>query len=258
MTGIAIIDERELFGRVFRIYGTFENPLFLAKAVAEMIDYSKTSEGYYNASKMLMCVDEDEKCTITNVNSGGKSTFLTEDGLYEVLMQSRKPIAKEFKKKVKTILQQIRMTGGYIPVNESDTDLEIVCRALKIMQKTIDEKDVLIEEQAKKLTRREKQVQYANMVSRPGNYMSVGDAAKYLIQMDISMGELRLFKWLRENNYLMKQGKRHKPQQWAIEAGYLHQSKIDVDSYGSTDITLITPEGLLHLMSLFSGGDHND
>ena len=107
-----------------KIYGTNENPLFLAKDVAEWIDYSKTSQGYYNTSKMLMTIDEDEKLTITNSNSGGSkiyltedeeekeihrlstltngysATFLTEDGLYEVLMQSRKPIAKDFKKEV--------------------------------------------------------------------------------------------------------------------------------------------------------------
>lgn len=50
---------------------------------------------------MLMTIDEEEKFTITNSNSGGKKVFLTEDGLYEVLMQSRKPIAKAFKKEVK-------------------------------------------------------------------------------------------------------------------------------------------------------------
>ena len=62
---------------------------------------------------MLKTVDEDEKMTITNSNSGGKSAFLTEDGLYEVLMQSRKPIAKEFKKQVKLILKDIRKHGMY-------------------------------------------------------------------------------------------------------------------------------------------------
>lgn len=62
--------------------------------MAEWIDYSKTSQGYYNVSKMLLTIDEDEKITITNSNSGGKKVYLTEDGLYEVLMQSRKPIAK--------------------------------------------------------------------------------------------------------------------------------------------------------------------
>lgn len=59
---------------------------------------------------MLNVVDEDEKLTYTLYISGQnrQAWFLTEDGLYEVLMQSRKPIAKDFKKEVKKILKQIR------------------------------------------------------------------------------------------------------------------------------------------------------
>ncbi|HBI8374435.1 TPA: Bro-N domain-containing protein, partial [Clostridioides difficile] len=106
MNNLQTIKEQELLGKEFKVYGTLENPLFLARDVAEWIDYSKTSEGYYNTSKMLMSIDEDEKVTITNSNSGGNKLFLTEDGLYEVLMQSRKQIAKQFKKEVKKILKE--------------------------------------------------------------------------------------------------------------------------------------------------------
>lgn len=122
---LEIINEQEVLGKDFKIYGTFENPLFLAKDVAEWIDYSKTSQGYYNVSKMLMTIDEDEKMTITNSNSGGKKVFLTEDGLYEVLMQSRKPIAKQFKKEVKKILKEIRKTGEYSNNNKPKTQEEL-------------------------------------------------------------------------------------------------------------------------------------
>ena len=61
-------------------------------------------------------VEEDEKLNGTIFLSGQNRevTFLTEDGLYEVLMQSRKPIAKEFKKQVKEILKSIRKHGGYL------------------------------------------------------------------------------------------------------------------------------------------------
>ena len=68
---------------------------------------------------MLRKIDEDEKVSLTNPNNvcGGQNAwFLTEDGLYEVLMQSRKPIAKQFKREVKSILKQIRKTGGKHPV----------------------------------------------------------------------------------------------------------------------------------------------
>lgn len=111
-----MINEQDVLGRKFRVYGTWDDPMFLAKDVAEWIEYSKTSQGYYNVSKMLMTVDEDEKVTITIRNSEGRpheQWFLTENGLYEVLMQSRKPIARQFKKKVKEILKEIRKKGSY-------------------------------------------------------------------------------------------------------------------------------------------------
>lgn len=71
---------------------------------------------------MLQSVDEDEKVTNKVCTHGGVQTawFLTENGLYEVLMLSRKPKAKEFKKKVKEILKTIRKTGGYINHGQED------------------------------------------------------------------------------------------------------------------------------------------
>lgn len=117
MNEIKVINEQTVLGKNFKIYGDFENPLFLAKDVAEWIDYSKTKEGFYQVSQMLANVDDDEKLTINILNSEGKAhnqSFLTEDGLYEVLMLSRKPIAKQFKKEVKKILHQLRTKGGYI------------------------------------------------------------------------------------------------------------------------------------------------
>lgn len=130
MNALTVINEQEVLGKKFRVYGTFEEPLFLAKDVAEWIDYSKTSQGYYNVSKMLMTIDEDEKMTITNSNSGGKKVYLTEDGLYEVLMQSRKPIAKQFKKEVKKILKALR-TGEVKLVPQLSYDEEMMLKAYR-------------------------------------------------------------------------------------------------------------------------------
>ena len=79
-----------------KIYGTAENPLFLAKDIADMLEIK-------NNRDMLNNVDEDEKL-MSLVSTSGQNRnmwFLTEDGLYEVLMTSRKPQAKVFKKKVK-------------------------------------------------------------------------------------------------------------------------------------------------------------
>lgn len=95
-------------GHELNMYGTKEEPLFLAVEVAKMIDYSVGKTGH-----MLHMVDKDEKLTLTIVRSGQKRAmwFLTEDGLYEVLMQSRKPIARRFKRAVKDILKDLRLSG---------------------------------------------------------------------------------------------------------------------------------------------------
>ena len=103
---LQVIDQREVLSKDFKIYGDLDNPLFLAKDVAEWIEYDVS-----NVSKMVKKVDEDEK-VVTRTNNTS-ATFLTEDGLYEVLMQSRKPIAKKFKKEVKQILKDIRKHGMY-------------------------------------------------------------------------------------------------------------------------------------------------
>ena len=113
--GLKIIDERELLGKQFKIYGDFENPLFLAKDVASWIEHT-------NVTKMLLSIDDEEKLVLKipsnnlleGLQKNTEYTFLTEDGLYEVLMLSRKPIAKEFKKEVKKILKLIRKTGIYL------------------------------------------------------------------------------------------------------------------------------------------------
>ena len=143
MKELKVINEQEILGKQFRIYGDIDNPLFLAKDVAEWIDYDKSQ-----LSKMLKNVDDEEKVrnNVTTLGGVQNTWFLTEDGLYEVLMQSRKPIAKQFKKQVKQILKQIRQTGGYIPINNEDDEAEIMAKALLIAQKTIEKKDKLIAE----------------------------------------------------------------------------------------------------------------
>lgn len=125
--GSGYITEQSFLDKRIRIFGTPEDPLFLARDVAEWIDYSKRPDGSYRMDKMLQSVDEDEKTKIfypANIMSGVLQAnteywFLTEDGLYEVLMQSRKPKAKEFKKEVKKILKSIRKTGGYVVGQEN-------------------------------------------------------------------------------------------------------------------------------------------
>ena len=120
MNALTIINEQDVLGKRFKIYGTFEEPLFLAKDVAEWIEHS-------DRSKMLKNVDEDEKVKNIVLTPGGNQEmwFLTEGGLYEVLMQSRKPIAKAFKKEVKKILKALR-TGEAVLVPQLTEEQQII------------------------------------------------------------------------------------------------------------------------------------
>lgn len=109
---LQVIHEQEVLGQEFKVYGSKEEPFFLAKDVANWIGHNRSRD-------MIATVDEDEKGAFNVRTLGGTQTtwFLTEDGLYEVLMQSRKPIAKQFKKKVKEILKDIRNHGMYMNDN---------------------------------------------------------------------------------------------------------------------------------------------
>ena len=120
MKELTVIQQQEILGKPLTLYGNFENPLFLAKEVAEWIEYDVSS-----INKMLNNVDEDEKVRNIIPTLGGKQEawFLTEDGVYEVLMQSRKPIAKQFKKEVKAVLKSIRKHGIYATDNMIDNIL---------------------------------------------------------------------------------------------------------------------------------------
>lgn len=195
MKELKIIDERELFNKPFRIYGSVEEPLFLAKEVAEWIEHS-------NPRMMLHPVDDEEKQCVNNpyaLKGQQEQWFLTENGLYEVLMQSRKPIAKQFKKKVKEILKDIRKHGMYATdelLNNPDLLIK-VATALK------EEK-----ERNKALTTENRRMKpkeiFADAVTGSGHSILIGELAKILKQNGIDIGEKRLFEWMRNNGYLIK------------------------------------------------------
>ena len=157
---------------------------------------------------MLGKIDEDEKrlllCELSNVYSTSKARntqemwFLTEDGLYEVLMQSRKPIAKMFKKEVKLILKQIRQTGGYIPVNAAMSDEEFMAKALMIAQNTLAKKDQIIAEKERIIELQQPKVDYHDKVVRPGNLITITDIAK-----DLGMSGTALNKILCEKGIII-------------------------------------------------------
>lgn len=219
MGKLQILTEREILGKTFKIYGDMNNPLFLAKDVATWIDYSYKDGRKINRdiSKMLSLVDDDEKEKFSIKISGEQSSpegarknmemwFLTEEGVYEILMQSRKPVAKIFRKKVKEILKSIRKTGGYIEIDEGDNEEEILKKAYIIAMKNIENKNQVIEELKEKENINRPKVVFAEVVETSKHSILIGDLAKIIKQKGYDIGQQRLFAWLRENNYLIKRG----------------------------------------------------
>ena len=147
---LVLLNEQEVLGKKFRVYGTVETPYFLARDVADWIEHK-------DVSTMMRTVDDEERVKVVTPQtiSGGlqgntEYWFLTEDGLYEVLMQSRKPIAKQFKKKVKEILKTLRKTGGYI--SNTDKFIEMYFDDIPEEQKRLVRTCLLsIEEKQKKI-----------------------------------------------------------------------------------------------------------
>lgn len=242
-----IIKEQEILGKTFTMYGTIENPLFLAQNVAEWIDYSKTSQGYYNVSKMLLSVDDDEKSTITNGNSGGSKAFLTEDGLYEVLMQSRKPIAKQFKHEVKSILKQMRLTGGAVVDNREGEFIENYFKSFSEETKLAMVQDLHIQNRMFKEQIFELQPQaeaFQDLMTAQG-YIKFIDVAQ-----SVEIGRNTLFELMRSKKILTKQSSFNVP--------YGRFKKMDLfkviyskDETGHMScITMVSPKGLNYIYKL--------
>lgn len=197
MNNLQVVEQREVLGKEFKIYGDFENPLFLAKDVAEWIEHSKSDV-------MLKSVDDNEKVKVNNVyvdgRTGGNGVwFLTEDGLYEVLMQSRKPIAKEFKKEVKKILKTIRQNGMYVTEKLLDNPDLAIQAFTKLKEEREKRKALEI-----KIETDKPKVLFADAVETSKTTILIGDLAKIIKQNGVDMGQKRLFAWLRENGYLIK------------------------------------------------------
>lgn len=251
MNTLLIIKEQEVLGKQFRIFGTPDQPLFLAKDVATWIEHS-------NPRVMLQCVDEDEKVVKNVYTPGGnqESWFLTEDGLYEVLMQSRKPIAKDFKKHVKQILKSIRKHGGYIAGQETMTDDELMAKALLVAQNKIAERDAIIHRQQMQIEADKPKTIFADAVSTSHTSILIGDLAKLICQNGVKIGQKRLFQWMRDNGYLMKQGSSYNmPKQKYMEQGLFEIKESSVQNPdGSVRITRtpkITGRGQVYFVNKF-------
>lgn len=181
---LTVIQETEILGKKIKVYNNIETPLFLASDVADWIEHSQTS-------KMVKSVDDDERLMGTLFLSGQNrdAWFLTEDGLYEVCMQSRKPIAKKMKKEIKQYLKSIRLTGAAIPHGREQEMVNYYFSSLSsdLQGKIVNE---LIEKN------KELQTFYDDLMNTEG-LMQMNTVAK-----ELGIGEYTLFAYLRGKKVL--------------------------------------------------------
>jgi kilA protein, putative phage-related DNA binding protein len=210
---ISVLKQTELCGQQFMVYGSAQEPLFVASDVAAMLNHPNTSE-------LVKLVDDDEKLTSTILRSGQNREvwMLTENGLYEVLMQSRKPIAKQFKKGVKAILKEIRKTGGYLAITQEDTPELIMARALQVAQATIDRHKQQLEQANERIALQDTQLkQQAPKVKYVDDVLqSVNTYTSTQISKELGLREAeQLHKILKDKGIMFKQSG-----QWLLTAKY--------------------------------------
>lgn len=188
-------------------------PWFVAKDVCDILEIS-------NPSDALKRLDDDERSRF-NLGRQGETNIVNEAGLYVLVLGSRKPEAHEFKRWVThEVLPQIRKTGGYIPTSESDSDEDIMAKAVLVAQKTIKQKNQQIAEQQKRIVELEPKARFADAVAASDGTCLVGELAKMLRQNGLKVGQNRLFRILRDDGYLGKSASnRNVPTQRAMELG---------------------------------------
>ena len=192
-------------------------PWFVAKDVCDVLELS-------NVGQALARLDDDEKSSITlNDRTPGNPNraIVSESGLYALVLASRKPEAHEFKRWVThEVLPQIRKTGGYIPTSESDSDEDIMARAVLVAQKTIKQKNQQIASQQSRIVELEPKARFADAVAASDGTCLVGELAKMLRQNGMDIGQNRQFRLLQADGYLGKSGSnRNVPTQRAMDLG---------------------------------------
>lgn len=211
------IFENPAFGKV-RVVEQGGEPWFVGKDVAEILGYSNTKDA------IAKHVDDEDKLGAQIATSGQNRnmTIINESGLYSLILSSKMPKAKEFKRWVTAeVLPAIRKTGGYIAGSEKMSDAELMAKAVLVAQATIKERDARIAELESDTQRMKPKEIFADAVSASDQTILIGDLAKLIKQNGHDIGQKRMFEWLRNNGYLIKrQGADYNsPTQRAMELG---------------------------------------
>lgn len=245
------IFENSEFGAV-RVVDVNGEPWFVARDVCECLELG-------NPRTSIALLDEDEKGVHTMDTPGGaqEMSIVSEAGLYSLILRSRKPEAKAFKRWIThEVLPAIRKHGGYLTpakLEEALTDPDTIIR-LATNLKAEREKRQALEAQA---AADRPKVVFAESIEVAKTSILVGEMAKLIKQATgCDMGQNRFFEWLRANGYLHKGGSaRNMPTQRCIDAGWMEiKEGTRIGSSGECHITRtpkVTGKGQIYFVNLF-------
>lgn len=227
MNEVKIFENTE-FGKIRTV--TINNEVwFVGKDVADIL-------GYQNGSRDINRHVEEEdrnKVMIFDGNQDKETITINESGLYGLILSSKMPNARKFKRWVTSeVLPSIRKNGGYIVGQENMSDDELMAKALMVAQNKIAERDKQIERM------RPKEI-FADAVSASHTSILVGDMAKLLKQNGVNIGQKRLFEWLRENGYLIKR----KGSDWNMPT----QKSMEMGLFDIKESTVNNPDGSVRI-----------
>lgn len=250
MSDIKIFDNPE-FGKIRTIDRDGE-PWMVGVDVAKALGYATPRNA------IASHVDEEDKTSAlirgTGSNYKSMAILINESGLYSLVLYSKLPTAKKFKRWVTSeVLPSIRKTGGYIAGQESMSDSELMAKALLVAKRQIDAKTAQIEEMTPKAV-------FADAVAASKTSILIGELAKILRQNGVEdMGQQRLFEWMRNNGFLIrrKATDRNMPTQRAIEQGLMEVKETTIcHSDGHTSISKtpkVTGKGQVYFVNRLAG-----
>lgn len=247
------IFKNEEFGEVRTV--TIDNePWFVGKDVAAALGYERATKAIQDH------VNEEDKDEIPIQDSIGrmqKTPIINESGLYALIFGSKLESAQRFKRWVTSeVLPSIRKHGGYIAGQETMNDDELLAKALMVAQSKIDERDRIIAQKQERIEQMKPKEVFADSVSSSKQSILIGDLAKLICQNGHSIGQKRMFQWMRDNGYLMKTGSSYNmPIQRYVEQGLFEVKESTVNnpdgSVRLTRTTKVTGKGQIYFINKF-------
>ena len=248
------IFKNEQFGEIRTIVKNDEI-WFVGKDVATALGYSNPSNA------VVTHVDDDDKTTYLNQVSGSnyksKTAIINESGLYSLVLSSKLPTAKKFKRWITSeVLPSIRKHGGYLTQAKIEEVLLNPDTIIKLATDLKEERAKRVEVE-KQLEINKPKVLFAEAVATAKTSILIGELAKLIKQNGYDIGQKRLFQYLRENGYLIKQkgSAYNSPTQKSMDMGLFEIKERTINHSDHIEIvktTKVTGKGQIYFINLFN------